>query len=157
HGWFQRQGSGIAGGIQASVTSLSGAAGIKSRAPRSAVNEIHDLANGWASRSEDPRIRSQYETHARESFSSEYQDLRSALLRKDLEGARAAYRDLRAKGKKPSVIADTLRHPHPFTGSASTETKFKASLDEQERALYRQAEQERKDLYRAFRVMLNTQ
>lgn len=156
HGWFQRQGKGITGGVVGGLTTFAGAAGVKSRAPLSAVNQVHDLANGWASRSQDPRIRSEYESHARESFSSDYQELRSALIRKDLQGAKQAYRDLREKGKKPSVIAQTLQHPHPFTGSARAESQFKSSLTPKERDLYDQAQLERKQLYQAFRVMLNT-
>jgi hypothetical protein len=156
HGWFQKQGSGIAPGVESAVSTLSSAAGIKTRAPLSAVSQVHDMANSWASRSEDPKIRSEYEQHSKESFSSEYQDLRGALLRNDTKGAREAYQELRHKGKKPSTIRQTLQHPHPFTGSAAAEAKFKRSLSPEDRKTYDEAIKERRELYRKFQQMLNT-
>ena len=156
HGYFSKQSPGVLAGAESSVSSLAGAAGIKSAQPRSAFNEISDIARGWASRSDNPKIRSTYEQHAKESFTSEYKDLRSALSRGDLKGARQAYQELRQSGKTPTTIRQTLQHPHPFTGSAAAEARFKASLNQDERDLYNKALEERRQLYHKFQQMLAT-
>jgi hypothetical protein len=53
------------------------------------------------------------------------------------------------------VINRALRHPHPFTGSAASERSFIRSLSDHNKALYKEALEERKQLYSRYRQMLN--
>lgn len=131
--------------------------GFKTEPAGTAQSQIFRLVDDWKSNSDNAKYRAEVERRQKEDFGpSDYQPLRNALNRNDLEAARRAYQDLRQAGKTPKVIRQTMAHPHPFTGSAAAESRFKASLNPDERELYNKAIEERRQLYHKFQQMLAT-
>ena len=130
-------------------------AGFKTEPAGTAQRQIYSLADEWKSKSSSAKLRAEVERRLKEDFGpSDYADLRGALLRDDLGAARRAFDELR-KTKEAQVINRALRHPHPFTGSAASERSFIRSLSDHDKALYKEALEERKQLYSRYRQMLN--
>jgi len=130
-------------------------AGFKTEPAGTAQRQIYALADEWKSKSSSAKLRAEVERRLKEDFGpSDYADLRGALLRDDLGAARRAFDELR-KTKEAQVINRALRHPHPFTGSAASERSFIRSLSDHNKALYKEALEERKQLYSRYRQMLN--
>jgi hypothetical protein len=135
---------------------LIASAGFKTEPAGSAQTQVYRMADDWKSHG-TPKMQAEVERRLKEDFGpSDYGPLRTALVRDDQAEARRAYQQLRNQGKTPKTIRQTLQHPHPFTGSAAEESKFKASLSPEDRDTYRKAIEERKELYRRFQRMLNT-
>lgn len=131
--------------------------GFKTEPAPTPGQQVYQLAQSWM-RTASPRMQADAQRRLQEDFGpSDYRDLRSALAKDDLAGARKAYQALRQQGKTPKQIRQTIQHPHPFTGSATGERQFRASLSPEDRKLYDQAVQERRKLYQQFQQMLNTQ
>lgn len=140
-----------AGAIQRQVTASMG---FKTEPVPTAGQQVYQLADKWKSESGDPKLVDDVTRRLQQDFGpSDYKPLRNALQAGDLPGARRAYDELR-KSKSPVQIRQTMQHPHPFTGSAANERKFKASLAPAEREIYDKALQERRELYRRYRQML---
>jgi hypothetical protein len=130
-------------------------AGFKTEPAGTAQRQIYALADEWKSKSSSAKLRAEVERRLKEDFGpSDYADLRGALLREDMGAARRAFDELR-KTKEAQVINRALRHPHPFTGSAASERSFIRSLSDHDKALYKEALEERKQLYSRYRQMLN--
>src|SRR4029077_5956159 len=122
-------GSHIGRGGQEGLPAALPSFGFKVEPAASAQNQIFRMVDDWKAGSENAKYRAEVERRQKEDFGpSDYRDLRNSLGRNDLAGARRAYDDLRQGGKTPKTIRQTLAHPHPFTGSASAEARFKASL-----------------------------
>lgn len=140
------------GAVQRQVTA---SAGFKTEPAGSAQSQVYRMADDWKSHG-TPKMQAELERRLKEDFGpSDYGPLRTALVRDDPDEARRAYQQLRQQGKTPKTIRQTMQHPHPFTGSAAAETKFKASLSPEDKETYRKAIEERKELYRRFQRMLN--
>lgn len=140
-----------AGAIQRQVTASMG---FKTEPVPTAGQQIYQLADKWKSESGDPKLVDDVTRRLQQDFGpSDYKPLRNALQAGDLAGARRAYDELR-KSKNAEQIRQTMQHPHPFTGSAANERRFKASLTPAEREIYDKALQERRELYRRYRQML---
>lgn len=166
HGWFQKQSPGILPGVESSVKSLAGAAGVKTARPVSAIQEMHSAVTSWLSKSEDPKLRAKYEAELKNEFGeSAYKGLRFALANNDIPAARAEYEKLR-ETKKPEDIAKTFRpytfaaddtlQVKPIPGLSRAETrKFLRTATPRERELWLKVKQERQKEYQAFREMIN--
>jgi hypothetical protein len=134
---------------------LAASAGFKTEPAGTAQRQIYAKADEWKSKSPSAKLRADVERRLKEDFGpSDYANLRGALLRNDLQAARRAFDELR-KTKEPQVINRALRHPHPFTGSAANERSFIRSLSDSDKRLYKEALEERKQLYTRYRQMLN--
>lgn len=134
---------------------LTSSLGFKTEPVGSAQSQIYRMVDHWKENSPSPKLRAEVERRLKEDFGpSDYGPLRTALIRGDNKEARRAYQDLRNEGKTPRTIRQTLQHPHPFTGSAANEARFKASLSPDDRKLYQQAIDERRELWRRYQKML---
>lgn len=135
---------------------LAASAGFKTEPAGTAQRQIYAIADKWKSANPSPKIRAEVERRLKEDFGpSDYKDIRSALLRNDIPGARRAF-DVLRETKEPQVIARAMRHPHPFTGSQHNERAFRATLSDDQKRLYQEALEERRQLYARYRQMLLT-
>jgi hypothetical protein len=136
---------------------LASSLGLKTEPAPSANQQVRDLAQRWALR-QGGKIQADAERRLQEEFGpSAYRDLRFALDREDYSAAKRAYQALRAEGKTPTVIRQTMEHPRPLAGSLAAETKFRNSLNPEEKKIYRQALDDRNEAARRFHHMLNVQ
>lgn len=131
---------------------LTASMGFKTEPVPSANTQIRQLSKEWMAESTDPKLRHKLEQMQAYDYPSAFRDLRSALRNNDMEMAKAEYRRL-LEYHKADAIANSFEHMKPFTGSLATESRFKASLDAEQRELYKRAVQERKDLNAKFRAM----
>ncbi len=86
---------------------------------------------------------------------SKYQRLRYALEDGDFDRARDEFQKLIEAGEKRDKISSGFRQSilHPFTGSQASDTKFKKSLSEKERALYDAAVKRRHEILKRYAHM----
>jgi len=116
----------------------------------SAANDVFDMAKKWMESSPDPKIKTRLALQQHSVFPvSDYLPLRNALNDDNTAEAKKAYTEL-LKTKTPSQVRTALAHPHPFTGKASDELKFIKSLTPDQKRIYDQAVNERKEIYRRF-------
>ncbi len=126
---------------------LAGSLGVKvSR--YSPITKTYQLASQWKSDAGLPEDKGVYPI-------SKYQQLRYALEDGDFERARSEYDKLIEAGEKKNKITDGFRESvnHPFTGSTATDRKFKASLAENDRAMYDLAVQKRHAILQRYNAM----
>lgn len=141
------------GAVQRQIMS---SAGFKTEPVPSAQTRIYQLVDRWKMQA-GPKYRAEVERRQKEDFGpSDYGPLRQALAAGRLNAARDAYRDLRNQGKTPRTIDQTISKPHPFTGSRVAEAAFMQTLTPEQREIYRQALEERKQLLQQFRQMQST-
>lgn len=134
---------------------LASAAGLKITR-YSAQTEVRKLAHAWMDASPDTSIKAAEDRYQKENPpDSDYKPLREALINNDFKTARKEY-DKLLETRKPDLISKTFASPHPFSGSSARETKFKASLSDDQKALYAQAKKEQKDLLQKFYKMRNS-
>jgi hypothetical protein len=136
------------GAVQRQITS---SLGFKTEPAKTAAMQARDMAKTWASKSDDPKIKEEYERELQSTFApSVYNPLRDALGGADLKKAQAAYDKLRLTRTKKEVDKvlnplDREGHPSPprFTGSKANERKFMDSLDHAQLKVYEAAVAER--------------
>lgn len=139
------------GAVQRQITA---SAGFKTEPAQSAQMQVYRMADAWKTSSNNYQLRHAVERRLKEDFGpSDYKDLRSALSRNDLEGARRAYDQL-LEGRSSQVIRQAIEHPHPFTGSKKSERAFLNQLQPQQRVIYKEAMKERMELQHRFEQML---
>lgn len=145
----------VGGGKHATVVGqfLQSAGGRQTRV--TARYEIGKLAREF---SKDTSSESSFD-RAGIQVDSDYGKLQRALEADNMKVATAEYRKLLSGegGLKPKTrqqIAERFEKTNaPFTGSQETEAKFKRSLTSKQRAVYREAMQERQATRRKFRQM----
>jgi len=143
------------GGLQRQAMA---SAGLKAEPVGTAQSQIYQMADDWKRHSGNAKYQAEVERRLKEDFGpSDYRDMRAALNRGDTDQARAAYQELRQSGKTPRTIRQTMQHPHPFTGSATAERRFRDSLSAADRETYNKALEERRELYHRFLQMLHSQ
>ncbi len=163
HGWVNKQKPGIAPGVESSVASLSGAAGIKTATPLSASSQINNMAHSWLEKSADPKLKAKFEEQQKQDFGeSDYKGLKSALRDQDYDTAAEELRKLvEVKGKKLSDVSKYMRPtgedyitPKPVPGLSTAQSqKFLRSLPPEQRKIWDAAKKERKDLYERYQKL----
>ena len=130
-----------------------------------AATELRRAARSWLVRQSSPRL--QEHLRGMQQHQSEigtYAELRSSLGDNDLARAGREYQRLRGVGKTPQQMNEAL-YPTTAEGLPKTlvglpradEQKFFRSLTPEQRGLVKEAQRERVELYRRFRLMLREQ
>lgn len=107
-----------------------------------AVNEISDLARKWKQSNTKPSaFQETYDAEA-----DQYRPLRVALDSEDLNAAQKAYDKLKQDGVAAAKINDNLHryYTRGFAGSKANESKFIATLNDDQKQKYQEAKDEQK-------------
>lgn len=117
--------------------------------------EVYEIADRWMKNNPDPKVKERYDRIRQETLpDSPYRPLRDALNKDDLKAARREYDKLR-QTRSQSLIHQSMRHSRPFTGSLSSDIKFKNSLTPEQLKTYNLAIKERQDQYQKFLKAIN--
>jgi hypothetical protein len=94
--------------------------------------------------------KNQLRRDAEPSGNGDYRKLDDLLDAGDLKGAQREYDALKADGKSPDTIQKRYNRFAPFTGNATQEQKFKASLSPEQQKVYAKALAEHQTRVQAF-------
>jgi len=132
-----------------------GLAGISRTRADSAMSQFGRLADHWMKNSDDPAMREQYKRRTSEVFpESDYQMLRSAIIRQDHRAGQMAVEKL-LKTRKPEDVAQRIEawKDSPFTGTKKGDEEMMKQMTPEQWDLWYQAAQERSDI--ANGMMMN--
>lgn len=127
--------------------------------PVTSKSELNKVHSEWLSNNKDPKVKADYERNKGKTFEkSKYAELNTALIDKDEKAVARAIKDLRADGAKRSDIykrfnpytADGSQQKPLFHESTKLESKFRKSLTPEQKKLYDEARQDRKEQWRLF-------
>lgn len=140
---------GTGSGFKEAVTSLGGAIGIKEAKPLTALSRIYNLADKYKTEHDIPRDPGEHPV-------SQYKQLKEALRMGDMEEAIAAARELLARKRRPSELAQDFHQSlfAPFTGSKRADRDFRNSLDAERQASFDEALAQRREMWARFRAAL---
>lgn len=125
-----------------------GLAGISQSRVDSAMSKFGREADLWMKNNPDESIREQYKRRTQDVFQeSNYQDLRSAVIRKDDRSAQIAV-DRLLKTRGPDEIYQRIQawKNSPFTGTRKTDQAFMAEMTPAQWDLWYESAQERLDI-----------
>lgn len=131
---------------------LAGSAGLKISA-YSPQTDVYKLVSDWKKNSKNPKLVAEYERDSHTTNpESDYKPLREALMNDDDSQALKEYKKLLVT-KSPTVINSAFEHPRPFTGSLANDRRFFQSLNDEDKALFIRARDERKETLAKFRKL----
>lgn len=150
-----QEGGNVLGGKKSLKEFGLGLAGISHTRADSAMAKFGRLADHWMQNSPDPAMREQYKRRTSEVFpESDYQMLRSAIIRGDQRGGQMAVEKL-LKTRKPEDVATRIDawKNSPFTGTKKGDEAMMKEMSPEQWDLWYQAAQERMDI--ANGMMMN--
>jgi hypothetical protein len=150
-----QEGGNVLGGKKSLKEFGLGLAGISHTRADSAMAKFGRLADHWMQNSPDPAMREQYKRRTSEVFpESDYQMLRSAIIRGDQRGGQMAVEKL-LKTRKPRDVATRIEawKDSPFTGTKKGDEAMMKEMTPEQWDLWYQAAQERMDI--ANGMMMN--
>lgn len=125
-----------------------GLAGVTRTRADSAMARFGRMADNWMRNNPDESIREQYKRRTQDVFQeSDYQNLRSAIIRQDDRAAQMAV-DKLLKTRKPEDVARRIKQwqDSPFTGTRKTDKALIEQMTPEDLDLWYQAAQERLDI-----------
>lgn len=138
----------VFGGKKSSQEFGLGLAGITRTRADSAMSQFGRMADNWMRHSPDESIRDQYKRRTQDVFpESDYQLLRSAVIREDYRAGQMAMEKL-LKNRKPAEVMQRIKQwqDSPFTGTRKTDKALMAQMTPEDWDLWYQAAQERLDI-----------
>ncbi len=133
---------GAAGREQTPADMLLASVGVGSR-KYTASTQVQKLAADWNRNSADPATVNFQKQRDDSSFgTSPYRKLDALLDAGDVERARTEYRELLKDGHTAKQIEVRYDRNVPFTGNQAREQAFIKSLDEHQKAVYREAQKD---------------
>lgn len=140
--------SRVAGGKKSGQEFGLGLAGIARTRVDSAMSRFGRMADDWMRKNPDEGIREDYKRRTQDVFQeSDYQLLRSAVIRQDARAQQMAVEKL-LRTRKPEEVARRIKQwkDSPFTGTRKTERALISELPPEGLDLWYQAAQERLDI-----------
>ncbi len=122
----------------------------------SAISKFGRLADNWMKNSPNEEIREQYKRRTSDVFpESDYQLLRSAVIREDHRAGRIAMENLLKTRKPVEVLQRINQWKHsPFTGTRKTDRQLMREMTPEDLDLWRQAREERLDIAAGMKAHL---
>lgn len=133
-----------------------GLAGVTRTRADSAMSQFGRMADNWMRTNPDESIREEYKRRTQDVFQeSEYQILRSAIIRQDRRAAQMAV-DKLLKTRKPEEVDRRIKQwkDSPFTGTRKTDKALMEEMTPKDWGLWYQAAQERLDIADGMRNAL---
>jgi len=146
----------VFGGKKSGQEFALGLAGITRTRTDSAMSRFGRMADNWMRTNSDEDIREQYKRRTQDVFQeSDYQLLRSAIIRQDERAAQMAVNKL-LKTRKPEEVDRRIKQwkDSPFTGTRKTDRALMAEMTPEDWDLWYQAAQERLDIADGMRNAL---
>lgn len=147
------EGSRVAGGKKSAEEFGLGLAGISRTRADSAMSRFNRMADDWMRNNPSEAIRDQYKRRTQDVFAeSDYQTLRSAIIREDGRAAQMAV-DKLLRTREPEDVMSRIQQweDAPFTGTRDTDTKLIQHMTLKDLDLWRQAAHERLDIAEGMR------
>lgn len=146
----------VFGGKKSGAEFGLGLAGVTRTRVDSAMAQFGRMADNWMRTNPDESIREEYKRRTQDVFQeSEYQLLRSAVIRSDERSQQMAVEKL-LKTRKPEEVAQRIKQwqDSPFTGTRKTDKALMAEMTPKDWDLWYQAAQERLDIADGMRNAL---
>jgi hypothetical protein len=138
---------------------LTSSLGFKTDPARTGIQQMFDRARDWEAKSSDPKVHEAFERREKETFAlSDYAPLRDALQSGDAKASQEAWSKLNEAHTLKQIFTEMKTATHrPFTGGKESEKAFIRSLDEDGKAEYLKAVQDRAALYQKFLQFVQSQ
>lgn len=146
----------VMGGKKSAQEFGLGLAGITRTRADSAMSRFGRMADDWMRTNSDESIREEYKRRTQDVFQeSDYQLLRSAIIRQDDRAAQMAVNKL-LKTRKPEEVDRRIKQwkDSPFTGTRKTDKALMEEMTPKDWDLWYQAAQERLDIADGMRNAL---
>lgn len=131
---------------------LTSSLGFKIDPARTGIQQMFDRARDWEAKSSDPKVQEALERREKETFAlSDYAPLRDALQSGDAQASQEAWSKLKEAHTLKQIFTEMKTAAHrPFTGGKESEKAFIRSLDDEGKAEYLKAVEQRAALYQKF-------
>lgn len=143
-------GSGSANKPAEAISSAASFIGLNSRTT-TPINDVYELANKFL---KDSGLRKETGWEMTPVDEASYTKLRSAATSGSQSDFNSAYNDLLKTHTTGEIFEDMEKwFERGFAGTEANEHKFRASLNDYEMGLYRDAQEMKRDIFRSFREM----